>query len=101
MGNRQARGARARRQRAHSSPSKMGQGKGAAPTETGGTPAPEGAPAGGMPWFDAFVDNPALPGNVCGSKDLGASEGALCFDAACALPTAASFSCKAVDEPTV
>ena len=64
-------------------------------------PAPEGAPAGGMPWFDAFVDNPALPGNVCGSKDLGASEGALCFDEACALPTAASFSCKAVDEPTV
>jgi hypothetical protein len=64
-------------------------------------PAPEGAPAGGMPWFDAFVDNPALPGNVCGSKDLGASEGALCFDAACALPTAASFSCKAVEEPTV
>ena len=62
-------------------------------------PAPEGAPAGGMPWFDAFVDNPALPGNVCGSKDLGASEGALCFDEACALPTAASFSCKAVDEP--
>jgi hypothetical protein len=54
-----------------------------------------------MPWFDAFVDNPALPGNVCGSKDLGASEGALCFDAACALPTAASFSCEAVDEPTV
>ena len=65
-------------------------------------PAPEGAPAGGMPWFDAFVDNPALPGNVCGSKDLGASEGALCFDEACALPTAASFSCKAVvEEPTV
>ena len=62
-------------------------------------PAPEGAPAGGMPWFDAFVDNPALPGNVCGSKDLGASEGALCFDEACALPTAAAFSCKAVEEP--
>ena len=61
----------------------------------------EGAPAGGMPWFDAFVDNPALPGNVCGSKDLGASEGALCFDAACALPTAASFSCKAVDEQPI
>jgi len=61
-------------------------------------PAPEGAPAGGMPWFDAFVDNPALPGNVCGSKDLGASEGALCFDEACALPTAAAFSCKAVVE---
>ena len=64
-------------------------------------PAPEGAPPGGMPWFDAFVDNPALPGNVCGSKDLGASEGALCFDAACALPPAASFSCKAVEEPIV
>ena len=39
-------------------------------------PAPAGAPYGGMPWFDAFVDNPALPTNTCGSKDLSAANGA-------------------------
>ena len=45
------------------------------------------------------VNEAYVLGNVCGSKDLGASEGALCFDEACALPTAAAFSCKAVEEP--
>ena len=55
-------------------------------------------------------DSRALRAHAVRCKDIakfefgrdGASEGALCFDAACALPTAASFSCKAVDEePTV
>ena len=59
-------------------------------------PAPEGAPFGGMPWFDAFVENPALPTNTCGAKDLSASGGAKCFDEACALPSAGSFDCKFV-----
>ena len=59
-------------------------------------PAPEGAPYGGMPWFDAFVENPALPTNTCGAKDLSASGGAKCFDEACALPSAGSFDCKFV-----
>ena len=61
--------------------------------------APAGAAAGGMPWFDAFVENPALPTNVCGPKEIGTSAGALCFDAACALPTAAAFTCEAVRAP--
>ena len=56
----------------------------------GQQPAPEGAPPGGMPWFDAFVDNPALQavGRI-----------ALCVStrrAHCRPPP--PFSCKAVDE---
>ena len=67
------------------------------PKRQGTPPAPEVAPYGGMPWFDAFVENPSLPTNTCGSKDLSAANGAKCFDEACALPSAASFDCKAVD----
>ena len=44
-------------------------------------------------WFDGFVDNPSLPSPNCDPKGVTGASALLCFDAACAPPSASSFEC--------